>query len=868
MRALRIHGPDMLRAMCAAVKAANDCEDAPITVSLNGMDGFVLVTSPDGSVTSSTSFSFEHVPGEMPIRGAWQLTAAELRDVLRHGDSVSPRDQLVTWDPEHPDTLAFERDDVARSSRSTVTGPRLPLAVAPAMPERFQDVLVHPKQWLQASEFAGEQGWVRLDPRRSTMYAVQPSGAVLMVRLEQTAFGHEAKEQAAADVRDDQPVPFGQGQDANAAGIEKHGAIDMGADQTLLFGDEPELSAAAAGRAAAAEMPDDLALLYGHEREARAAAMARHAAVDMRGDQALAIGYALAVEWSERKADLKKEIKKRRLAGESIPNQEADKIYEACMPRAQLGRAAPFREDGVSLNLFEDDAGPGREHLTVRAGALTLRVPPPEASEGMRAALVAADPQVQGKAKRELVPVARQQFLEAIGWALEGERLARAAMGSEEEGLIVLAEDGQGGPALLEVYRPWPSDEKTDRVKQHTLGRAQVVPAMVSARALQRALDHSPAAKEVLVGGSSVGGFRLVQGGMSVVLPPARAGATMAQRARCAWLRDPTRSIDYEIRQSRDSEIEELMAEDIARGPESAPLDQQARPRAPLSETAAETRLFQRHVRDLRDQGWFEYRIGKEEMPVLLERAQAGDAAAMERLNLGHTALIYAMIHERSNDMPLPRRYAIAREALTEAILKWRPDGGAGLNHLTRRIYISRLADAVTLDGNYQLSFTETQTLMRLSRIQQRLTQQLARAPTVHEIAGEMGFDTSSPESERSALRKLDALLRLAASRKAISLSDMDEEELEPEAYLPAPAPSPVRRSPSSQQERLAEMIDGLPASSAHAATHQYGLGNRLQLSPAEYAMYIGMTQETAHERRAEAEAAIRKSMTGFRRGP
>jgi hypothetical protein len=778
MHLVRVPAPEMIRALAAAVKSTNDREDAVVSVTFTGMDAHLVALSVDGRTSAAARFPIAHVPGEMPLRGTWETTAAELRDALRRGDSVSQMDLNVSWDAQ-TEELRF----VGEKGGEIAFDSRLPAARRhprnlPSLPDGYADLRIHPKIWLQLAEFAGDGGWVQINLESGSAAAVQREGGVMLLRLDES-----------------------------------------------------------------------VAPLVG----------ASVAALDIRGEQARAVGYALSTSWSETKTRLKQEVKSRRKAGEVISNQDADRIYENSMPTAQVGVqvAAGGVDEGAAVVL--------------RAGDLMLRGPQPEVGDGMRAAMDAALATPSSRGQHASVPIDRQALLGTLDWCAQAGRLAGAAGDLNSEPYVVIG-SRRSGEARLQAYRHWSSDETTERVRSLDFGPARVQAAASSARDLLRALDFAPNAKQFRLGASSIGGIQVSQGAMTVVLPPARSAAARREPSLLSDAGSVDRAVSYELLQARDSQIQELIAEETDRAPEASPIRRQGAVRAGSLLTDAETALFEMHVGELREQGWFDKRLEREETDSLLRRAQAGDQDAEERLNLGHTAFVVRLAHETSNDISVPRRYAVAREALGDAIRRWRPDGGAGLQGLTRTIYRTRLADAAVTEGVYQLSFPETGPMVKMLRTREGLARQLEREPSAREIALALGFDLSNPAREASAIRRVETLLALHRSRRGVTITDfVDSGESgirrSAEAVIPAPAPTPESEAPVEQRQRLAEMVARLPATESHALRHQYGLGDRFQLSPSEYALYIGMTVETAAERAQEGERRLREALTGFRPG-
>ena len=179
---------------------------------------------------------------------------------------------------------------------------------------------------------------------------------------------------------------------------------------------------------------------------------------------------------------------------------------------------------------------------------------------------------------------------------------------------------------------------------------------------------------------------------------------------------------------------------------------------------------------------------------ALAHRARAGDKQSAERLVTANLRFVISYVKKyQGRGLGLAELVCIGNEGLLKAVKKFDPDKGVKFISYAvwwiRQTVLQALAEQTR---SVRIPLNQNSNLVRLSRVETALTQQMGRSPTDEEIADDMGEPVDTiralrrvAASELSLDAPLDRGDRDSASfgeRFAGSEADQIEEEVEAQA--------------------------------------------------------------------------------------
>lgn len=207
--------------------------------------------------------------------------------------------------------------------------------------------------------------------------------------------------------------------------------------------------------------------------------------------------------------------------------------------------------------------------------------------------------------------------------------------------------------------------------------------------------------------------------------------------------------------------------------------------------------------------------VSAEEEPALIERANAGERAAMARLTDSHRRIVVE-VAARYARPGIPPRDLVGEGVvgLLEAIHRCKPGHGARLSTYARW-WIRARVRAYALANRRIVGLPTTRagrrTVAQLARAERTLLSTLGRAPTRSELAHMIGVDESDVEAVVSALASRDVALGAPGEDPGNELSGLlkDPEQLLEEAEQHACLQRELARLPGRERAVLdAQLID------------------------------------------------------------
>lgn len=851
MRYATVDPQELIRGLVHVVKATHDREDADVTLSFDGE--LLRLVGGTGRYRAEYSLPVStHESGPMP-EGTWSLPAAELRDALRRGDSRNlHEDVIVGIQSGDVDQLAlYTQRSLERTLDSRVLAlKREPAPVTSGVGPYRLEIRAEARQWEYLADVAGDAGRVYIDTEEGIGYAVATSGSMAAVALDEKwarGFG---------------PVPDG-------LIVERSGSVpaldeyedrirhpDLHYMQKDLFGDDsPFLDR---------RRRDAL-----ERRQRRSARMARKAdqgrvrgehrpPVTLRGSFVRALAFALHAESDRAARQVRAENKRLRQEGELSSDEAQQRIRDARPP--------------LTLSPVGDDWVAQVGGLTFTAPALEDGQRVPERVEPLREALD------HKERPFPTVPVDGREVADGLDWALAGER---SAVLEDPRAESYAAVSSVGGEARLTFVRPSQSDAVDDMVRTLALGDRELPRAAGSIRDLAAAIATAPPSSNARLGASHDGRIYYSRRGLQVLSAVPHASTILGMERRSTT--PLALSGDAVVRAwanardgGRDIQVQEIIHDETDRGSERPYLGPAGPLRGPMRDTPLSRELAERF--GIETEGQPPLDPSEHATLVRVARDPSEDSqvreAARHRLVASLSRFVYQLAHEGTGAVAFADRLSIALEALTQTIdVAWDPDGEAGILAYLQQVYRTTLSDALPVEGGYQLSFYShgDARIGWVMAAYDELEAEGGRPPSAVEIAERMGRCMTTDEiraldedelAESARKEREDATrwveLRLAAhhSGRARSLSTSSRaggplgERIahRPDAPDPAPDPTVLRA--------LGRVLDRLPPRQEAEVRSEFGMG-RFHLNSNEWALYAGITAETAQTHRQSAREAL-----------
>ncbi len=245
---------------------------------------------------------------------------------------------------------------------------------------------------------------------------------------------------------------------------------------------------------------------------------------------------------------------------------------------------------------------------------------------------------------------------------------------------------------------------------------------------------------------------------------------------------------------------------------------------------------------------------------ALAHRARAGDKQSAERLVTANLRFVISYVKKyQGRGLGLAELVCIGNEGLLKAVKKFDPDKGVKFISYAvwwiRQTVLQALAEQTR---SVRIPLNQNSNLVRLSRVETALTQQMGRSPTDEEIADDMGEPVDTiralrrvAASELSLDAPLDRGDRDSASfgeRFAGSEADQIEEEVEAQA----------------RREFLEKMIEKYLTERERKILYlYYGLDEGEERTLEEIGSMLGVTRERIRQIRNRAFEKLRESPDG-----
>ncbi|MBW3572665.1 MAG: RNA polymerase sigma factor RpoD/SigA [Gemmatimonadetes bacterium] len=245
---------------------------------------------------------------------------------------------------------------------------------------------------------------------------------------------------------------------------------------------------------------------------------------------------------------------------------------------------------------------------------------------------------------------------------------------------------------------------------------------------------------------------------------------------------------------------------------------------------------------------------------ALAHRARAGDKQCAERLVTANLRFVISYVKKyQGRGLGLAELVCIGNEGLLKAVKKFDPDKGVKFISYAvwwiRQTVLQALAEQTR---SVRIPLNQNSNLVRLSRVETALTQQMGRSPTDEEIADDMGEPVDTiralrrvAASELSLDAPLDRGDRDSASfgeRFAGSEADQIEEEVESQA----------------RREFLEKMFEKYLTERERKILYlYYGLDEGEERTLEEIGSMLGVTRERIRQIRNRAFEKLRESPDG-----
>ena len=249
-----------------------------------------------------------------------------------------------------------------------------------------------------------------------------------------------------------------------------------------------------------------------------------------------------------------------------------------------------------------------------------------------------------------------------------------------------------------------------------------------------------------------------------------------------------------------------------------------------------------------------------EEERALARRARAGDKEAAERLVTANLRFVISYVKKyQGRGLGLAELVCIGNEGLLKAVKKFDPDKGVKFISYAvwwiRQTVLQALAEQTR---SVRIPLNQNSNLVKLSRTETALTQQLGRTPTDREIADRMGEPVQTIRALRrvaSAELSLDAPLD-RTDRDSASFgerfSGLEDEDIQDEVEFQA------------RRQFLQDMFEKyLTERERKILVLYYGLDDGEEMTLEEIGSLLGVTRERIRQIRNRAFEKLRQSPDG-----